>query len=97
MKRAFLKTVFHITVLLFCLLMGPLMFILIQIPFQMGTSADGHYRSNPGLGMLTGMLAALTCLWIADRGVSFLFRVARLFGEERWSMLPHNLKRQRRS
>jgi len=93
MRRAFLKTVFHITVLFFCLLMGPFMFMLIQIPFQMGPSADGHYPSNPGFGMLIGMVAAITCLWIADRGVSFLFRIARLSGEERWSIWT----KQRRS
>jgi hypothetical protein len=86
MKRALLRTVFYITVLfLFLILMIPWM-LTFEVLFTVAPDANGHYRSNPGLGMLVGGLGAFLNLWIADRGASFLFRLAGLSGDERSSI-----------
>jgi len=79
MRRAFLKTSFVATVLLFLVILLCLSAVMGELFFPMRARwADS--------GLLFGVLVGFICLWIADRVTSHLFKLARLT-DERWSVL----------
>ena len=71
MKRAFLKTIFVLTVWLFGLILS--------VP------ATSLLDAFPGDRLIPGVIAMGVCFFAADRVTSVLFRLAGLT-DERWSV-----------
>jgi hypothetical protein len=85
LMRAFRKIVFCVTVLLFFLIAMIASMLALHVLIPAARGAGGHYRPNGG-GMLGFILALVLSVSVADRGVSFLFRITGLSGGERWSI-----------
>jgi hypothetical protein len=85
MKRGFLKVLFSITVLALAVIFITAEILLLPVLFTLGPRPDGHYRGNPAIGLLGGIIVVFIGLKLADRVPSALFRRARLT-EERWSL-----------
>jgi hypothetical protein len=92
MKRAFLKMAFHVTAFVFLFLLAIPSMLVLQVLLPSTPSIGGHYHSN-GAAMLCVASAWVISTLIADRCVSFLFKLSGLSGDERWSIL----KRRSRS
>jgi hypothetical protein len=76
MKRVYLRTAF----ILLVIVVG----VIFMAPAKL--ALDALFPVSPGRDALPlGVLAVALCLWIADRSVSWFFRLARLT-DERWSV-----------
>jgi hypothetical protein len=84
MRKAFLKTLFFLTVLFFWMILLIPSMLVFQVLVPVATGSDGHNRGNPGM-MGVVLIIIWICAVIADRMTSALFRFARL-SDERWSV-----------
>jgi hypothetical protein len=83
MKRAFLKTAFVASVLVFMMILLVPAMAAMEALFPAQRGADGLYRGGDRLFL--AIPALLFCSWVADRIISRLFRAARIT-DDRWSI-----------
>ena len=70
MKRALLKTAFHVAVALLTLVMLIPLSLVLDAMFPMRPGPSGHYQGDR---LFQGILSISLCLYLADRVVSFAF------------------------
>jgi hypothetical protein len=91
MKRALLKTAFHVAVMVLTLvLLVPTLVVLSEVVWvRLGARGDYH----GGIGLLPTIVVLVLLLHISNRVISFLFRASGL-SDERWSVFDHRPRRR---
>jgi hypothetical protein len=93
MRRALLKTAFAAAIVALMIVFLIPASILLDAMFPMRPGPSGHHQGDR---LLPGILTVALSLYMADRIISFLFRISRL-SDGRWSVFDRRPRRGSRS